>query len=146
MSQNLRKHSAFVLLDGIEGRINVDEITDLLIDAHVIEDDPDDYRSYQIMQARELIRAHRKSKQQTEDVQHELAHLFEIREDGSRDNYYKPCGQLTPQESLQHIQYWRTKVREDIGRLQRYKDFHVARHGRKLKRLLPRDLFEFADA
>jgi len=47
MTQSLRKHTAFVLLDNISDRIKIGQVTDLLIDAEVIEDDPNDYRAYQ---------------------------------------------------------------------------------------------------
>lgn len=146
MRHSVLKHNAFWLLDNIEGRVDVGEIADRLIKAEIIQDDPSDYRNYQLQQARDLIRQHRKSKQKNDDVQHELAHLFEIGEDGLRHSYYKPCGQLTAHESLQHLQYWKKRVKEDVAKLERYRDFHVEQHGRKLKRMLPRDLFDFAPA
>jgi hypothetical protein len=134
--QSLRQHAAFVALDSIEGRINIEEITDLLIKVGYIENDPEDYRRLQIEEARRTVRDHRKSKARTNQVQHELANLHEIDEKGHKRYYFRPCGELNAKEAAQHLGYWNGKIEEDKAQFARYYAFHTKRHGRKLQRLL----------
>jgi hypothetical protein len=134
--QSLRQHAAFVLLDGLRDRINIGGITDQLIGIGYIENNPDDYRRWQVEQARRTVREHRKSKARTGDIQRELVHLYEVKEDGSKTHYFHACGELTPQEAAQHLQYWEGKIAEDQEQYARYRAFHLKRHGKKLQRLL----------
>jgi hypothetical protein len=134
--QSLRQHAAFVALDGIREKIDIDEITDLLIQVGYIEDSPDDYRRFQIEQARRTIREHRKSKLKRGEIQHELVSLYEVQEDGTKVYYWRPCGRLSAKEAAQHIRYWDNKLSEDQEQRNRYFDFHLDRHGKKFERYL----------
>jgi hypothetical protein len=137
--QNLRKHAAFVLLDHALGRISIEEITDRLIEIGYIENDPEDYRRWQVEQARNTIRDHRKSKVKSGEIQLELGNLHETLEDGSTVHYYKHVGEMTPEEAVQHIGSWDERIAESRYQRQRYYDFHLDRHGREFQRLLGLD-------
>ena len=134
--QSLREHAAFAALDNIDDKMSVEEITDLLISVGYIESSPDDYRRYQIEQARDTIRAHRKSKQRAKDIQHELANLTEQNDQGVTVHYYKPCGLLDTREAAQHVTTLRRRHLLHARIYRRHADFQFRRHGDELQRLL----------
>lgn len=134
--QSLKLHAAFAMLDSLTGKVGIEEITDHLIGIGYIKNDPEDYRRWQVEEARKTLRSHRKSKARGGDIQHELVNLYEVDEGGRKVHYYRPCGELSMHEAAQHIQTWREKVSEDQEQLSRYYKFHYKRHGKKLQRFL----------
>lgn len=127
--QSLTKNKAFAMLDRLRAGHDIGDITGKFIDLGVISNDPGDFWQWQVEQARDLIREHRKLKQKTGEIQLELAHLYVVEDDGSKSHYFRPVGRLSTRESVQHVRYWDGRIAKDVNLRQRYFDFHAERLG-----------------
>lgn len=140
--QSLRENAAFRILDGLLGRgmrPRIGEITDMLIRANSIDDGPDAFRAWQEHQARKIIGRHRKAKARSGEIEHEMVHLFEILEDGTKLDYWRPCGELSAAEARQHLESYAQRIAEYQHHYNRYRAFHLERIGKPLQRLLNLD-------
>lgn len=136
-SQGVNLHSAFVYFDNLGGRaVTRTEMTDELIKRGCIEDNEEAFRRFQEEQCLAYMRRHRQSKARRGEIQLELVSLYRVNSKGEKKQYFKACGKLNPAESAQHIRYWEETVAEDVAQLDRYKEFHLGRHGKKLQKLL----------
>jgi hypothetical protein len=141
--QSLRKNAAFAMLDRLSGKLSIGEIADELISIGYIEDSAEDYRNYQLKQARDAIGSYRRNKVKTDDIQNELINLTEVLDDGSSVPYFRKCSETSPEEAFRHIQYWDATIATDQAQRNRYFEFYLGKHGREFQRLF--DFAEMAD-
>lgn len=137
--QDLRQHQIDVLLEQTfetGERITMEAIADKMVEAKLIENSEDDYRQIRIEKARREVHRYRQAKAKAKKTREEPVNLFAINEDGVKVPYWKVCGQLDPNESAQHLRYWRAKSEQDVAKFARYYKFHIGRHKKKLQRLL----------
>lgn len=131
--QSLADAKAFAILAELEGKKNIQEITDIFDAEGLIPFDPAEQKREM---ARDLIGRYRKRCVRAKDVQGELVNLTEDFDDGTRADYYKRFDTLTIDEGAQLLTWCNGRIAAERRKFYRYFVPLRKKHGRKLQRML----------
>jgi hypothetical protein len=129
-----------ILLNDLERRkVFIQEITDVLKEHGHINSDIEEYER---QQARRWVQKARKFQRKSDQPQLEMVHLFEITEDGSKQDYYKHIHEVSPDEGAQLLRYWANYIRYGRKEYSHYYQILNAVHGKKLRDLLDPEMIQ----
>jgi hypothetical protein len=134
--QNLREREAAIAIDELSGKISVQRARDHFKSKGLIPYGQDAVELYELEQTRKLMQAARKYRSKSDDVQLEMVNLYEVLEDGTRNQYYRKFGELTAEEGVQLLKYWYDRERYASKQFLRYHGPLIQKHGRRIQRLL----------